>query len=326
MTELLANLPDFPDYVIRVLILFVALVLDWKLPISDKYHPVYFFRQVVERLADKVHPDPKRHKSQLQISGTLALISAILPVMIILYLFMPLVEVSWFIDIIVVWVCLSYQHCALAHQKIAQALFKGKKYLARDRLSDWVLRDTDNLSELGIVKASIENQVLRSGYFYHAIIFWYLLAGPVFVLGFRLLLELNQSWNAKQARFFHFAQPTKWLLHILAWLPLRLFALSLCLNWQQLKQVIKLNAKNWRFSNSLAALAAASICLKVQLGGAVSYASVKLRRVQLTQYRLAKAADIGQIDKFLRRSARIWLIIIVISASLVMIWHHYFSS
>jgi len=320
----LASMPELPEYVIRVVVLFAALILDWRLPVSDKYHPVYFFRQVAERLADKVHPDINRDKNQLLISGSLALLSAILPVVVILYLFIPLVEFSWFIDLIVLWLCLGYQNSRIAHYKLAVALDKKQKFLARDRLSDWVLRDTEKLSELGIIKASIESQVLRCGYFYHCIIFWYLLAGPVFVLAFRLLLELNQSWNAKLPRLAVFARPTRASTYYLSWLPMRLFAFTL--SFGKGSGTVKQHKKQWVYQNNLRPLVAAAECLQIQLGGTVSYASQKWRRPQLTEYRLANAGDIIQIDKFLRRSARIWLIIIVISASLVMIGHHYFSS
>lgn len=327
MNSYLAEFADLPDFVIRVAIVLAALMLNWRLPIAKAYHPIYFFQQVAERLADKVHPDPNRHKKQLVISGLLAMLSAILPVIIIFYLFLPLVEFVWFIDLIVLWICLSSQECQQANLKIYRALTTQQKLLARDRLSDWVLRDTQNLSELGIVKASIESQTLRSGYYYHAILFWYLLAGPVWVLAFRLLLELNACWNAKIVRFADFGKPTQLTLHLLAWLPMRLFAFILVLGSGIFKahRSVKHCKNTWRYTNNLWPLAAISQSLKVQLGGAVSYAGNKVRRPQLNQYRVVSQGDMLQVDKILRRSQQIWLIIIVISASLVMIGHRFFS-
>ncbi|WP_048691645.1 cobalamin biosynthesis protein [Catenovulum maritimum] len=323
----LINLPELPEYAVRCISIILVMTLDYFLPMGEKFHPLYFFRLVAIRLADKVNPDPNRHSSQLIISGALAALAWVLPLVLIGIFFMPLIEFPYVFEGFLFWLCLSLYPCIYDHKRVAKALTKQQKMLARDRLDKWVLRDTTSLSELGITKASIESLTLRNSYYTHGLIFWFLLGGVWIALSYRLLLELSQVWNTKNSSFKHFGLPVRSCVNVLAYLPLKLSGFSYCLGkgisgWIKLEESV---TKDWPFSLSVSPLAGMSQALKVQLGGAVKYSNRKIRRPQISQYRQVQVKDIQDAIKQIYQSNLIWLIMIVISVSIVMICNQFLS-
>ena len=96
---------------------------------------------------------------------------------------------------------LRFQDISKQTRRVSAALSKQQKMLARHALSQIVLRETQKMSPLGIVKANIESLLLRYSYQYCSVIFWYLLTGGVGALIYRLVYEVSLCWNNKLARF-----------------------------------------------------------------------------------------------------------------------------
>ncbi|MEI8649508.1 cobalamin biosynthesis protein [Paraglaciecola sp. Hal342] len=98
----------------------------------------------------------------------------------------------------------------------------GQKNLSPANAKPHSAKETDLLSEVGIVKATIESTLLRFHQQYLCTALTFLLFGPVAALCFRLVYEFSHCWNTKRDRFSYFGQPCAMLLMIVQWLPLRL--------------------------------------------------------------------------------------------------------
>ncbi|WP_440905573.1 cobalamin biosynthesis protein CobD/CbiB [Catenovulum sp. SX2] len=319
-----AALPEFPAYSYQVLVLALAAITARVLPVSVKYHPIFFFALVTYKLGEKVNPDPKRNSSQLVISGFMGLISAILPLLAIIWFYIPLVEFPLFVDWLILWLCLTDQSNWKAQLKVKQALDKQQKLLARDRLSDTVLRDVSKLSPMGVAKASIESMLLHSAYQYFAILFWYLLLGPLFVLFYRLLAVLQQSWNIKLPAFKHFSKSINFLFTLISYLPVRLFAWSILLFRAPVKSFFKMGKTLRQFDKqyrcgSFCLFYAMSHSLKRQLAGPLFYGEQKVNRPRIGDFPPPEAADIQHCRRIIKETAMIWWIVIVISSVVIMI-------
>ncbi|MDO6841879.1 cobalamin biosynthesis protein [Paraglaciecola chathamensis] len=206
-----------PIWLLGVVML-VEMLMNW----PERYHPLSFAKLVATRMADKVHPSADRAVLQQRISGTLAPLVLISPVAIILAIFITMAEFPVFFDGLLLLIALQYQGVLARAKKVNSALALGKKTLARQMLNPIVLRETDLLSEVGIVKATIESTLLRFHQQYLCTALTFLLFGPVAALCFRLVYEFSHCWNTKRDRFSYFGQPCAMLLMIVQWLPLRL--------------------------------------------------------------------------------------------------------
>ncbi|MFT4929968.1 MAG: adenosylcobinamide-phosphate synthase, partial [Phenylobacterium sp.] len=196
---------------------------------------------------------------------------------------------------------------------------KTQKSLAKARLSHWVLRRTDNLSPMGLCKASIEMLILRSSKEYFAVMFYYLCFGGFFMLCYRLLMLLNQCWNPKLAHFRHFGQLAQLLGYLLEWLPSRLmtYTIMLLTNFKQTVKMVRAG-KRWGNDNSLYLLGATAAGLKVTLGGPVFYNEQKVRRLILgsKQTKDPDVTSVRQAVALVEKVLAVWLLVIVLLAAM----------
>ncbi len=311
------NIINLPPFTISCILLAAVLLFDRLVQVPDKYHPISFFRIFIERLSKKVNPNDGLSAYQQNLSGCIALIASILPLLLITLLFIPLTEFPWFFEGCLLLLSLGLQPCLRDIKKAQLALKKQQKILARDRLQDWLLRKTESLSEIGIAKASCEALILRNIYFYQAIIFFFLVAGSkgaYFAFTLRLILELNQAWNCKKKQFKYFGQAAALLHKLMLWLPSRLAAVSFSLTgqWRQSINIIKDNQSTWSSKNALWPLAFASSALNVNLGGPVIYDDNKIRRGHLKQNTQPNNQSIKQAISLIKQSNLIFFLIIIV--------------
>nr|WP_168711025.1 cobalamin biosynthesis protein [Ningiella ruwaisensis] len=209
-------------------LIFSAWLLERLLPISSAIDPIAFFRFVCTRMAIKVLPAEKQSQ-QHYISGVLAIVVLVIPIGLIVYLISQFASYQWLFNLIVLYLALQLSGQLHLVKKIADAVKRNKKQLARDLLSTQVLRDTSALSMVGISKASIEMISLRISFQHATTLALALLLSPLFALCYRLCYEAAQTWNVKLNRYARFGYFSSRLCFVLQWLPTRFYALLLVL-------------------------------------------------------------------------------------------------
>jgi adenosylcobinamide-phosphate synthase len=177
---------------------------------------------------------------------------------------------------------------------ISQSLAKQQLNLARDQLQPMVLRQSRRMSAIGISKACIESLSLRFSKQWLSVIFWFLLAGGIAALAYRLLQELQQSWNPKLTCYQHFGRPTAFVVAGMSVVPVLICGTLIAI------------LKNWRlslhyFSQSQGShfgiaqrwlLSATSAALGRNLAGPLYYGEVKQRRVRIGPVTEPQSSDI----------------------------------
>ncbi|MDP2560966.1 cobalamin biosynthesis protein [Psychrobium sp. 1_MG-2023] len=279
------------DLSIRLIILLGVMLLERFITLSASVHPATLFRYIAENLAAKVN---RRNPVHQKLSGgisTLLLVSINLSIAgSILYF----ARYPWFFEALFLFLILSSRPLLSAAKKIEQSLDQQHKVLAREQLTTLCIRDCNNLSTMGIVKASIEGLSQRLVQSYFSLILIYAVVGIYPTLICATIGALARYWNPKKTLYRHFGKVSTALATIIHLPALLLTSLHLALlyGFSNLKQGLS-QAKLWhRYGNGLL-LATLAFALKRQLGGAVCYDKIKIKRDKLGNNTPPQLADIN---------------------------------
>lgn len=288
---------------VLLLVVFIERYLPW----PDKYHPISFVKVLAMGMQAKVLSPTKNSIGQQKISGTLACIILLLPFCTVLAVFKYLSEYPVFFEALMLLIALRFQDIPKQTRRVSAALSKQQKMLARHALSQIVLRETEKMSPLGMVKANIESLLLRYSYQYCSVIFWYLLTGGVGALLYRLLYELSLCWNNKLARFRYFGLPIRNVVNILQWLPSKLASLSVVLAVNISQGSTALIQRISYQCNHLFVLNLCGASLGIELGGPAYYEQQKVRTRKCGGNRQIILADNTRALAAINRATWVWL-------------------
>tara|TARA_R110002153_G_scaffold3042_8_gene14472 strand:+ start:15041 stop:16003 length:963 start_codon:yes stop_codon:yes gene_type:complete len=297
----------FSEQLLSFWVLLIIVFVERYLPWPDKYHPISFIKALAMGMQAKVLSAKTSSIRQQKISGSLASIVLLLPFCAILAVFKYLSEYPVFFEALMLLVALRFQDIPKQTHKITAALAKQKKMLARHALSQIVIRETQKMSPLGMVKANIESVLLRYSYQYCSVLFWYLLTGGVGALIYRLIYELSLSWNNKLARFKYFGQPVRHLANILQWLPSKLASLSVVLAVNISLGSAALFQRVSYQCNHLFILNLCGTSLGIELGGPAYYEQQKVRTRKCGGPRQVILADNIRALSAINRATWVWL-------------------
>ncbi len=262
--------------------------------LPSSYHPLTLFRYYARQLGRKVHPDPSRPRQQQVLSGSLAVLVAIAPPVMLgysLYLFseLPLALDALLLFISMDWALQRRQVLAVTH-----SLSRNQLALAKEQAGVLLLRDSSRLTEMGLSKAMIETAILRSCRLELGVWFWFVLGGGIGALLYRLLQELGQQWNSKLPYHAAFGKLASWLSNCSAAIPMAIASSILALQYG-IKRCIRQGRVNRLFFNlpSFYILSCASVATRCKLGGPAYYATEKITRTRFTQQREPGWRDIG---------------------------------
>lgn len=273
--------PPWVDLLLQSpLLMLLAVVMAWALPLAESYHPLTFFRFFAQRLGQKVNPDSRRSKQQQQLSGSLAIVVAVLPWLLIVMAFYYLSALPQVFEAIVLYLLLDIGHQQQRVKKLQRALQQQQMSLSRDLASRSLLRQTNNLSSIGLSKAAVESLWLNFSQIWLATLFWFFLFGIWFALVIRLLAILQQEWSPKLQHHRHFGTVTAWLSNWLLLPGYWLCFVLICFRFR-----CRLSIRRYRelkpayfHRAQLACLAAVSASLNCRLGGPIVYNESKVPR------------------------------------------------
>lgn len=287
-------MPEITPYTSSVLVLLSTIVLKIVLSQFLSHEPLNFFRFYCDRLGDKVNK-PVNSNSQQRVAGLIAIIVTLAPLLIILWLFEAYIEVPILWQSLLLYFALGSFGVTNKTKNIAQALTTNKTNEAKQILAPLVLRETDKMSSMGLCKASIEMQLLLSIQQYFIVSFYFLLAGPLAALSFRLLLEMHYRWNIKQSNFVNFGLRADQIVNILQWLPSRLFVFVMLLGTigQNFILFWRLINKQFFYLNNNISLYCLALAIDKKLGGVAIYKSKKLRKTSFNDQ--ANQPDVSDV-------------------------------
>ncbi|PKG81553.1 cobalamin biosynthesis protein CbiB [Colwellia sp. 75C3] len=273
-------LTELTPFTYHVLILMVVLFIKSLVSHFIAHEPLRFFKFYCLQLGNKVN-NSKNSTSHQTIAGLLALLVTLIPIAIILWLFADFVAVDYIWQGLLLYLALGSLNLGQINKSIAQALVAKQNYLAKQTLKPLLLRETEQLSQVGLSKAAIEMQLLRSVQQIYVVSFLFVSFGPLAALSYRLLLEMHYCWNTKLAQYKHFGFYSQLFIQLIQWLPSRFMALLILLSTVGQGSVLF-----WRLTrvhlfklNNDFVMAIFAFSLAVRLGGVAMYQQEKLRKL-----------------------------------------------
>ncbi|SDR97214.1 adenosylcobinamide-phosphate synthase [Halopseudomonas sabulinigri] len=286
----------------------LAALLDRLLGEPSRWHPLVGFGRWAQYLEQRLN----RHNSILR--GALAWALAVLPFTVLAYWLASWPVLGWVFAVLCLYVCLGGQSLTAHARPIAEALQRKDLPLARELVGRIVSRDTRQLSEEGIARATVESVLENGSDALFAALFWFLLLGAPGVVLYRLSNTLDAMWGYRTPRFLLFGRVAARMDDVLNYLPARLVALSYCLcgdagsGWRSWRT----QAAAWDSPNAGPVMAAGAGALQLQLGGAAVYHGESVTRPTLGLGAAPRAQDILRALQLVRRSLLVWLLLILL--------------
>jgi len=295
----LTNLIDISPFAYSVVMLYGVILIKFFASYLASHEPLQFFSFFCKQLATKVN---KNHNSarQRSISGFIGILVTLTPLITILWLFEVLVEATWLWQGFLLYLALGNLHLGKTSKDIAKLIVANKKFDARQLLAPWLLRETEQLSSLGLAKSCIEMLLLRAIQNLFTIGFIFLVFGPLAALTSRLLIEMHYSWNHKQNSFQPFGNSIAIIVNTIQWLPSRIFSLVLLFSCIGKNFVLFLRLSRPYFFqlNNSYLLSLFALSLEIKLGGVAMYQGIKLRKSSYNDHgRQPQATDIIHASK-----------------------------
>jgi len=290
----------------------LAMLLDRLLGEPMRWHPLVGFGRLVNGL--------ERYLWRADCSPLLARLRGVLGVALLVIPFSVCVfYVSQFellgtvLGVLVLYLAIGGRSLAQHAMQVRDALQENNTAKAQEMSGRLVSRDTSNLSETQISKATVESVLENGCDAVFAALFWFVIAGAPGVIFYRLVNTLDAMWGYRNERYFHFGWAAARLDDVLNFIPARLTALTYAVlgEFQKAIRCWRHQAYSWKSPNAGPVMAAGAGALSLQLGGEATYHGELQQRPLLGLDKLPQASDIPRAVSLVNRGMLLWLLVIV---------------
>jgi adenosylcobinamide-phosphate synthase len=287
------------------LIAVLGVVLDRLLGEPRRWHPLVGFGWLTQRVERMLYR-PSRFHGAIAVAllvGGFALITFLLQ--------RSLASWAWLLEVALLYLAIGATSLDQHAAAVQHALDIGDLDAARQNVSLLVSRDTTNLDETAVARATVESVLENGCDAVFGALFWFFVAGAPGVVAYRLANTLDAMWGYKNQRYLHFGWAAARLDDLFNWIPARLTALTYLLlgksgaAWRCWHS----QAPTWESPNAGPVMAAGAGALAVQLGGSAVYHGQLESRPPLGEGPQPVAADIARATTLVRRGVALWLVL-----------------
>jgi adenosylcobinamide-phosphate synthase len=300
---------------LTALLCIIAVLLDRRLGEPRRGHPLVGFGWLAQRVEALAYGPPDLDAKARRERGIGAVIILLTPFTVAVGLLAKIPLIGLGVALALLYLAIGARSLAQHAEAVATALQSGDLPLARQRVGLIVSRDTTDLDEEGISRATIESVLENGCDAIYGALFWFVLAGAPGVVLYRLANTLDAMWGYRTARYLHFGWAAARLDDGLNWLPARLTALSYAavgpqpaLAWRCWRD----QASSWKSPNAGPVMAAGAGALGLALGGPACYHGEWQPRPPLGEGLAPSAQDITRAIKLVRRALWLWLAAILL--------------
>lgn len=298
--------------------LLLALLLDTLLGEPKKGHPLVLFGRWVTYLEKRLILPSESPNINQKIAGFIAVFWAILPISGVVFMLVQTPLTYQLLSPVLLYLCIAPKSLLQHTQAVYQPLLSNDLEQARLAIARIVSRETAQMDQQAIRKATIESTLENGADAVFSPIFWFVIAGPVGVVFYRLSNTLDAMWGYKNTRYHAFGYTAARLDDILNWLPARLTALSYLIlgNSYQAWCCYRQQSPQCESPNAGIVMSAGAGSLNVNLGGAAIYhGQLKIKPILGTE-RTATNEDILRANQLMIKTSVLWLALIALGESL----------
>ncbi|AYC33693.1 cobalamin biosynthesis protein [Pseudomonas cavernae] len=281
-------------------------------------HPLVAFGRLAEGLERRLNRPYEEGAMGWRSHGVMAWLLAVLPLTGLAWLLSRLPQIGWLVEVLALYAALGLRSLGEHALPVAQALRGGDLDLARQRVGLMVSRQTSELDDVGVARATTESVLENGSDAVFAALFWFALLGAPGVVLYRLSNTLDAMWGYRNARFERFGWAAARIDDGLNYLPARLVALTYALLGQTrlALRCWRTQAPQWDSPNAGPVMAAGAGALGVSLGGPAIYHGELHTRPVLGEGEPAGPAHIEQALALVQRGVWLWLLVLALGSHL----------
>jgi adenosylcobinamide-phosphate synthase len=291
--------------------LLLAVLLDKLFGEPPRFHPLVGFGRLVRWVEGKLYPADAQGESvkRMRVRGALGLALLLLPLTLLAVLLNWLPFIGWFYTILLLYLALGAKSLTQHAAAVVDALKAGDLPLARQRVGMIVSRDTSQLTEQEVSRATIESVLENGSDAVFATVFWFLVLGAPGAVLYRLANTMDAMWGYKNERYLHFGWAAARFDDVMNYLPARLTAFTYALlgKRQDALRCWREQAPTWYSPNAGPVMAAGAGALGVSLGGAAIYHGSVKPRPELGLGEAPTVADIERAISLVNRGLWLWV-------------------
>ncbi len=293
-----------------VIIITLALIIDWLLGEAGRWHPLAGFGRLTTFIEHLFYTEQSSPTSQL-IRGGLAWLLLILPITALAYGLNLIPFWNNVLAVIVLYLCIGHKSLYQHVRPIVTALQNGNEAHARELTGRIVSRDK---ATLDVPKATIESVLENGNDAVFAALFWFMLAGLPGVVAYRLVNTLDAMWGYKNTRYLYFGRIAARMDDLMNYLPARLTALSYALLGRTRLAIHcwQTQASQHDSPNAGPVMASGAGALDIELGGPARYHGQWHQRPVLGSNNTARPEDIDRALKLVSHSVLLWLAVYIV--------------
>lgn len=286
------------------------------------YHPVRIIGKLIsglERFLEKIFPDKK--KAQRTAGALLCvivfLVSGAVPVAFLWLCSLVSIWLCFAFEAIMCWQILAVKSLKKESMKVYSALERGDIPAARKAVSMIVGRDTENLSEEGIIKAAVETVAESTCDGIVAPLFYMMIAGPAAGWMYKAANTMDSMIGYRNERYMYFGTWAARLDDVLGFIPARLSGVLMSLsaficglNGKKAWKIFIRDRKKHKSPNSAHTEAAMAGALGIELAGDAYYFGKLVKKPEIGDPdRAPEIKDIRLANRLMYTTAVISLII-----------------
>ena len=288
------------------------------------YHPVRLIGKYISFAEKRL----RKQGGNLRISALILTASTTLLTMaavtLILWLLKQAGDVPLFIGMALMdWMGIAVTCMAKEARGVGKALKLGVGP-ARKQVARIVGRDTENLSEEEIIKATVETVAENTTDGVISPILYALIGGPVLLWGYKAVNTLDSMVGYMDEKYRDIGWSSAKLDDVLNYIPARLTALLMAfaarltgLDGKNALRIVRRDHANHKSPNSAWSEAAAAGALHIQLGGTHLYFGKPVEKPTIgDEDRPAEEEDIGKVNRLLYVTSGLMMLIAVVTGLL----------
>jgi len=305
----------YNNYLTTPAILVLAVLLDKWLGEPKRFHPLVGFGRLAawcETLARKSDIAAETD-NVVRIKGALSALFLLLPWVLISAALTAIPRWGMLFQAVLLYFTIGTTSLARHARNVANAMERNNLDLARFSVAMIVSRDTGDMQESDIARATVESVLENGSDAVFAAIFWFLLLGAPGAVMYRLANTLDAMWGYRTVRYLNFGWAAARFDDVLNWVPARLTALTYTLlgNLPAAWRCWRSQGRLWYSPNAGPVMAAGAGALVIELGGPAIYHGALKDRPILGEGRKPCAADIERAISLVQRGLWLWVALVI---------------
>jgi len=311
---------------IHLFALTIAFILDLFLG-DPAYlpHPVKLFGKMIQFIEKHWNKNHYQKIKGVFMVALLIIVVLSLTVGVVLFSYTINIYFGLFVEAILIWTTIAQKGLGDAAQAVEKPLKYGDLPTARDKLAQIVGRDTEQLSEGEIVRATIETVAENTSDAITAPMFWASIGGAPLAIIYRLINTCDSMVGYKNKRYSEFGWASARLDDVVNLIPARLTGIMMISSYRtKMVPMKKAWSILWQDSNKHPSPnsgwgeAAVAASLGIKLGGVNYYDGEKSYRTEMGEEVFKLNIDhISESLMIMRRTSIMFLLFILIGGFLI---------